>query len=226
MRIATPFIFLLALSQLISCGESKTATLERSLHEYNNDHWLLSEMWAKKTIKSGKSIGEAQYMMGLCEFNLQKVDSSKEWFEKAATSANQEVKGKATAMLGIIASLSGDESAAQLAFKKAAKNLQGSDKRIANQRTGSLNNVVNNYTLQFGAYRNKENARNAIESISSTLRKANLGNAWIAEETSSIGRTLYLVQAGHFPTRNSASSIRDEHHLPQCVVTSIATVTN
>ena len=102
MRITLPFILLLALSQLISCGESKTTTLQRSLQEYNNDQWLLSEMWAKKTIQSGKSIGEAQYMMGLCEFNLQNVASSKDWFEKAATSDTPEVKGKAMAMLGII----------------------------------------------------------------------------------------------------------------------------
>ena len=225
MRITTPFILLLALSQLISCGESKTATLERSLQEYKNDQWLLSEMWAKKTIQSGKSIGEAQYMMGLCEFKLQKMESSKDWFEKAATSANPEVKGKAMAMLGIIASNKGDQAAAQLAFSTAAANLQGTDKQNANQRTGSVSGL-NKYTLQFGAYRKKENARKAVESISRVLRKADLGNAWIAEEKSSIGRILYLVQAGRFPTRNSASSSRDEHHLPKCVVTNIAIVTN
>ncbi|MBC8201414.1 MAG: SPOR domain-containing protein [Planctomycetes bacterium] len=225
MRIATPFIFLLALSQLISCGVSKTATLERSLQEYNNDQWLLSEMWAKKTIKSGKNIGEAQYIMGLCEFQLQKVASAKEWFEKAATSASKEVKGKATAMLGVIASGNGDETAAQLAYKYASIHLQGSDQQIANQRSGILTKV-NNYTLQFGAYRDKENAQNAVKSISSALKRANLGNAWITEETSKIGRTLYLVRAGHFPTRNSASTTKDEHDLPECDVRSIATVTN
>lgn len=181
-------------------------------------------MWAKKTIKDGRSIGEAQYMMGLCEFKLQKVESSKGWFQKAATSTNPEVKGKAMAMLGIIASNRGDETAAQLAFSNAATNLQGIDKQNASQRSGTLHKL-NNYTLQFGAYREKENAKKAIESISNALQKANLGNAWITEEKSKIGRTLYLVQAGRFPTRISASSSRNEHPLPQCVVTTLATVT-
>jgi cell division protein FtsN len=225
MRITLPFILLLALSQLISCGESKTTTLQRSLQEYNNDQWLLSEMWAKKTIQSGNSIGESQYMMGLCEFNLQNVASSKDWFEKAATSDTPEVKGKAMAMLGIIASSNGDEAAAQLAFRNAAVNLQGADKQNASQRSGTVS-LESKFTLQFGAYRKKENAQKAIEVLSIELQNANLGNAWITKEKSNIGRTLYLVQVGRFPSRNSASRSRDEHQLPQCVVTSIATVTN
>tara|TARA_B100000959_G_scaffold217044_1_gene228864 strand:- start:836 stop:1501 length:666 start_codon:yes stop_codon:yes gene_type:complete len=217
MRTISAAITLLALSQLFACGETKTSTLNHALQEYSNNQWLMSEMWAKKTIENEKDIHEAQYLMGLCEFQLQNIDSSKSWFMKAAKSENAEVKGKSTAMLGIIASSKGDYQTAKLAFSNASTNLIGIDKQIAEERSGGKS-ISNNFTLQFGAYRNRVNAEKAIISLENSLQNAGIGTAWITEERSNSGRTMYLVQAGHFRSRNSASLQRDRTNLPQCIV--------
>ena len=218
----TVIILLLALSQTISCAKPTATALNSSLQAYNNKEWLSSEKWARKAINSGNDIGKAQYIMGLCEFQLQQVDRSNAWFERAALSLDPEVRGKATAMLGIIASSKGDYRAAQIAFQNASPNLRGMDKRRAAAKLQTLN-TSNIFTLQFGAYRKKENAVKAIEIISTSIRKADLGNAWISEEKNGLGGTIYLVQAGHFASRNDASSRRTQYNLPQCVVTKVAT---
>jgi len=218
----TVIIFLLTLSQMIGCAKPTATALNTSLQEYNKKEWLSSENWARKAINSGNDIGKAQYIMGLCEFQLQQVDSSKAWFERAALSLDPEVRGKATAMLGIIASSKGEYAAAQIAFQNASPNLRGMDKRRAAAKLRTLN-TSNTFTLQFGAYRKKDNAIKSIEIISTSIRKAGLGTAWISEEKSGLGATIYLVQAGHFASRNDASSRRTQHQLPQCVVTKVAT---
>jgi len=190
--------------------------------EYQNGHWLQSEMWAKKSIESNKDIGESQYMMGLCEFKRQHIDEAKEWFTRAALSPKKEVQGKATAMLGIISANNGNIEAAKIAFKKAAVDLEGMDKREANLRTSSGNSAFtssNSFTLQFGAFRDKSNAKSAMDDLSSSLNQAGIQTVWIKEDSDRLGRKLYLVQAGHFATRSAASNRRMSGNLPQCIVT-------
>ena len=218
MRITKILIFLFALSQLTGCANSKTTSLDRSLQEYNNKQWAISEMWAKKSIENENEIHEAQFMVGLCEFRLQNIENAKGWFEKAATSTNTEVKGKATAMLGVIATSNGDSRKAELEFSKASKNLTGTDKIKATAFARGFTGT-DIFTLQFGAYKKKENATNAIGQLSKSIHKAGLGSAWITKETSRAGRILFLVQAGHFKTRNDASLVREQYDLPQCTVT-------
>jgi hypothetical protein len=218
MRIIKILILLLALVQLIGCQKANTTALDSSLLEYNQSQWLISEMWAKKSIESGKNTHEAQYMMGLCEFQLQNIDNSTAWFTKASASSDPEVKGKATAMLGIIASSKGDYQEAARAFNTSSNYLLGSDKIQAESRSGK-HVKSNNFTLQFGAFQKKVNATKAIDTLSNSINKAGLGRAWITEETNRSGRILFLVQAGHFKSRNAASLIREQYKLPQCIVT-------
>jgi tetratricopeptide (TPR) repeat protein len=217
MRI--PLLALLLLSALpnLSCESTKTNSLELSLQEYNKGQWMLSEMWAKKAIENNTNRNEAQYMLGLCEFQLEDIDSSKDWFIQAQQSNNPDVKGKATAMLGIIATSEGDYESAQLAFKSAVKNLNGIDKQKANARSG--NPILDGkFTLQFGAYQNRSNADKAVVNLTNSLSKSGLGTVWITPESGKYGKTMFLVQAGHFPTRSSASRRRGRGDLPQCIV--------
>lgn len=192
--------------------------------EYQKGQWLLSEMWAKKAIESNKDIGESQYMMGLCEFKLQHFDNAKEWFTKATFSKNNEVHGKATAMLGIISTNEGNIETAEREFAKAAVDLVGKDKREALLRASSNSSNSGfasnqSFTLQFGAFRDKSNATSAMEELSFSLKKAGIQPAWITEDSDRRGRKLYLVQAGHFATRKAASNRRTSGNLPQCIVT-------
>jgi tetratricopeptide (TPR) repeat protein len=217
MRITTITLFLLATIQITGCGGDKTTSLDKSLQEYSNGQWNMSELWAKKSLDEGENIEESQYMLGLCEFQLQNQDRAKEWFEKASNSNNPEVKGKATAMIAIISDNQGDYKSAELAYNNASKYLQGVDKQKAVMRSGATSQA-NNFTLQFGAYQKKTNAEKAIESISQALNQAGLGRAWITEETSNAGRKMFLVQAGHFLSRTSASTYRDKNKLPTCIV--------
>lgn len=199
-------------------------SLERSILEYHHGQWVLSEMWAEKSLDEHLQIDEAQYMMGLCEFRLKRFDSANQWFQHAATSRNPDVRGKSNAMIGIIASSNGDFDVADAAFRSASIDLEGIDKREAESRTSStssdssLTKSPHSFTLQFGAYRNSENAISAIVSLNSILNKAGLGEAWIVEEEDRTGRKMFLVQAGRFTSRSSATTRRKRGDLPQCIV--------
>ena len=199
-------------------------SLERSILEYNHGQWLLSEMWAEKSLDEHLKIDESQYMMGLCEFQLRRLDSAIQWFLQASNTSNPNVRGKANAMIGIIASSKGDYEAANASFTSASFDLSGKDKSEAESRTTSITthqptvHTSHFYTLQFGAYRDKSNASAYMQSLNATLDKAGLGNAWIEEETDRLGRTMFLVQAGRYPSRTSASSRRKRGDLPQCIV--------
>jgi septal ring-binding cell division protein DamX len=128
-------------------------------------------------------------------------------------------------MIGIIESSMGDYGAANAAFKSASLDLDGKDKIEAESRTtptASDKSTVHTshfFTLQFGAYRDKTNATAAIVTLDPVLQKAGLGESWIAEEKDRVGRTMFLVQAGRYPSRTSATSRRNRGDLPQCIVT-------
>lgn len=214
---------LLLFTILFGCKSSHQSALDHSVTEYQNGQWLLSEMWAKKSIESNNSIGESQYMLGLCEFKRQHIDESQEWFIKASSSSNQEVQGKATAMLGIISENKGDYAAAEAAFATAAIDLQGIDRNEAARRSSLSSGTQyvsdHTFTLQFGAFKSKTNADSAVSELSPSLIKAGINSIWITEDTSRTGRKLYLVQAGHFTSRTAASNRRKHGDLPHCIVT-------
>ncbi len=217
MRIPHFTLLLTIILFTFSCESNKTSSLDLSLKEYNQGQWRLSEMWAKKAIESGESIDEGEYMVGLCEFQLKDIDSSKQWFEKASKSSNEEVQGKAKAMLGIIASSNGEYAVAEIAFKSASIHLVGNDKREADARSGNAL-ISGEFTLQFGAYRSKANAEIALNTLSGTLAKSGLGTPHIVKEVGTLGKTMFLVQAGRFTSRKLASSRRGLGDLPQCIV--------
>ena len=206
------------------CESSMPTSLDRSILEYSHGQWLLSEMWAEKSLDEHLKIDESQYMMGLCEFRLMRLDSANQWFLQASNSSNPNVRGNANAMIGIIASSKGDYEVANASFTTASIDLDGKDKREAESRTNpktthqSTVRTSHFFTLQFGAYRDKSNANAFIQSLIATLDTAGLGNAWIEEETDRLGRTMFLVQSGRFSTRSSASSRRKRGDLPQCIV--------
>ena len=220
-KLLTLLLFII----LSGCKSTKPTALDRSLQEYRGGQWHLSEMWAKESIEKGQRVGQSQYMMGLCEFKRQHLDEAQEWFTKAALSSNNEVRGKATAMLGIISTNKGDYAAAEIAFSKAANDLQGVDRREALSRLSSTSDASlisnQNFTLQFGAYRDKSNATSAVTALSAPLQKAGIRPAWIIENTDRTGRKIYLVQAGQFATRTAASNVCKNGTLPQCIVTVI-----
>jgi len=208
---------------LANCSSSNQTAFESSLKEYQNGQWLVSEMWAKKSIESNKSVAESQYMMGLCEFKRQQFEEAQEWFTKAASSSNKDVHGKATAMLGIIAENEGDFAAAEKAFSIAAIELVGADRREAASRTtASIGNagLISNhsFSLQFGAFRSKTNAELAVSNLSPKLSRVGIHSIWVTENTDRTGRKLYLVQAGHFASRTSAANRKKNGDLPQCIV--------
>jgi tetratricopeptide (TPR) repeat protein len=216
---------LLLFATLISCKSTQGTAINRSIVDYRQGNWLQSELWAKKSIQSGKSIARAQYMIGLCEFKREHPNDAQEWFIKATKSPDPEVRGKASAMLGIISSNKGNLDEAETAFEIAALELQGNDQLEAIRRSpasGSTYLLSNSpFTLQFGAFQNRKNANAAIAAITPSLKKAGINSVWITSETDRTGRHLFLVQAGQFASRATASEARRKNNLPQCIVTVI-----
>ena len=214
---------------LIGCSTNGPKAMERSLEEYNQGQWSISAMWARKALNENGRHDEAAYLLGLCEFRMQHIPKAKEWFEQVAKSQDKEVRGKATAMLGIIASNSGDYVTAAPAFEQATNDLKGSDKTKASSRFASAKDGTTfastisdgRYTLQFGAYQSLENAKNAAAKLGSDLRLAGLGSPAITEEKSTVGKVLFMVQAGSFDSRGAAARCRKRNALPQCIVTTV-----
>ncbi|MAI67797.1 MAG: hypothetical protein CMJ26_07985 [Phycisphaerae bacterium] len=217
MRIPLLLLFIISLSQQLGCDGSKTNSLDLSLQEYNKGQWRIAEMWAKKELTSGMETHKAQYMLGLCEFQLQDLNAAEQWFAKASTASDKEVKGKATAMLGVIASNNGEFDKAEKAYATASYDLEGKDRTEANARSG-ITSSSGNFTLQFGAYRSKANAQAAMNDLAVTIKQGSLGSIEITEEDGSLGKTMFLVQAGHFATRKLAAARRDKGDLPPCIV--------
>ena len=225
LRIITTTLFFM----LIGCSNNSPKAMERSLQEYNQGQWSISAMWATKALENKDNQDEAAYILGLCEFRMQHVTKAKGWFEQAAKSENETVRGRVSAMLGIIASNDGDYVTAALAFEQATDDLEGIDKTKASSRSAaakagtSFASTISNggYTLQFGAYQNLENAKHAAEKLGSDLRLAGLGSPSIVEEKSAVGKVLFMVQAGSFDSRGAASRCRNRNALPQCIVTAV-----
>jgi len=211
------------------CSSNGPKAMERSLQEYNQGQWSISAMWANKALHNENDHDKAAYVLGLCEFRMQHADKAKGWFEQAAESDDESVRGKAYAMLGIIASDDGDFVTAALAFELATSDLDGIDKTNAISRSAaakggtSFASTVSDgeYTLQFGAYKNLENAKHAASQLGSDLRLAGLGSPAIVKEKSTLGKVLFMVQAGSFDSRVAASRCRKRNALPQCIVTAV-----
>jgi tetratricopeptide (TPR) repeat protein len=214
---------------ILGCSSTGPKAMERSLQEYNQGQWSISAMWAKKALNEKNNRSEAAYLLGLCEFRMQRTEKAKAWFLEAAGSNNEDVRGKASAMLGIIASNNNDYVTAALAFEQATADLDGLDKTIASSRAASANSGTSfssttpnsAFTLQFGAYKNLENAQIAAKKLGSHLQLAGLGNASIVEEKSKFGNPLFMVQAGSFNSRATAAKYRNKNALPQCIVTAV-----
>ncbi len=224
-----PFLTIMVFFLLVGCSNNGPMAMERSLQEYKQGQWSISAMWANKALANESNRDEAAYVLGLCEFRMQHVAKAKYWFAEASKSKDDAVRGRASAMLGIIASNDGDYVTAALAFDQASTDLDGIDKTKASSRSAAAKNgncfasTVSDggYTLQFGAYQNLENAKQAAAKLGSDLRLAGLGSPEIVTEYSSVGKSLFMVQAGSFDTRGAASRCRKRNTLPQCIVTAV-----
>ncbi len=204
------------------CQKQQRSSLDRSIAEYNHGQWLLSKMYAKESIEQNQNIGESQYLIGMCEFQRNRVNASKEWFVQSRNSSNPEVKAKSQAMLGIIAESEGDVDKANQLFAEASTHLRGMDKHHAvaksNGDTPTTTYSSDFFTLQFGAFRNESNANESLSKLKSTLAAKGISQSWIKSDTDSYGNTLYLVQGGKFVSRNSAATRKKQGDLPQCIV--------
>ena len=202
--LTTPLHLIFTIALLMTafgCSNKGPQAMERSLQEYHQGQWSISAMWARRAMNEDANQDQAAYLLGLCEFRMQHIPQAKEWFIQAATSDDEEVRGKASAMLGIIASNNGDYVTAALAFEQATIDFEGTDKTKASTRGATLGSgssfsetlISGAYTLQFGAYKNLENAQNAVEEIEANLRIAGLGNDNSRQHT---GRPSHDVSQG------------------------------
>lgn len=207
---------------LSGCQKQSQSSLDRSIAEYNHGQWLLSKMYAEESIEQKRSIGESQYLIGMCEFQRNRVNASKDWFVKSQHSRNPEVKAKSQAMLGIIAQSEGDIDEANQLFSAASTQLKGMDKQHAVAKSNGESPAVTYssdfFTLQFGAFRNESNANESLSKLKTTLARKGINQSWVKPDTDNYGSTLYLVQAGKFVSRNSAATRKKQGDLPQCIV--------
>ena len=186
------FILSLFITLVLSC-QKNTSVLDRAIAEYNSGQWMLAKMYAEESIEKQQQIDEASYVIGLCEFRQKRIDSAKNWFEKSAQSLNKDAQSKSHAMLGIIAESKGDHDLAEILFLKAAENLDKSNQHKAIEKsTKKVTEIANTtssfFALQFGAFRDEENANNQLNTIRPGLNQGGFSKAWVQKETDPYGR--------------------------------------
>lgn len=181
----------------IGCGPRVNhSAIDRSIQEYDAGQWTIARLWARRAHAQDESGDASAWMLGLCEYRLGHRDEAAVWFTEAAQSNDPKIRADGLAMLEQMrASPPSSEPMASPVARSAR------------------------FTLQFGAYRDQMNAAAAVEALTAELASTGLAAPRLSKDRDSVGRAIYLVQAGAFATRNAADARRQRGDLPRCIVT-------
>lgn len=185
---------------------------------------------------AGPRSDEAAWIVGLCDYREGKLASAQSRFRYVTTGTDQPLAAQARIMMGQIELAEGQPTkclaslarawpdlpethhrrAAELGVSAAeslgdarAEDLWLSRMPAASTRTTKeMISLRERFTLQAGAYRNRDGAETARSQLDGEPGMIRLGQASIRTRTDRRGDTLYLVQIGSFSTRSAADAAR------------------
>ncbi|MHC4992861.1 MAG: SPOR domain-containing protein, partial [Planctomycetota bacterium] len=169
---------------------------------------------------------EAAYLAGLSAFQMEDIDEAELRLSMAARASDPSVAANARAMLGLVRLEQGRHGDAASLLTGAADALNGDDAfqaarfaelasrgvgtRRGRPATRSSQGSGAGFTIQAGAFRERDRAEAVAMEIAQLRPNASVKPVQILQDRDSMGRPLYLVQFGRFSTRHEAASIREQ----------------
>ena len=185
---------------------------------------------------AGPRSDEAAWIVGLCDYREGKLASAQSRFRYVTTGADQPLAAQARVMLGQIELAEGEPSQCLASLARAWTDLPETHQRRAaelgvsaaealgdaraedlwlsrmpaasSRTTKEMVSLRERFTLQAGAFRNRNGAESAKSELNQQATMTRLGQANIRTRTDRRGDKLYLVQIGSFSTRSAADAAR------------------
>ena len=217
-RLLSPSLCLAALLA-VGCGSAPpAASLSLAIEQYDAGDYQAGYETASEVMRrrSGPERDRAVYMAGLCAYRLDDLDEAELRLRLADDSSDAQTQGNAQAMLGLVRMQQGHPEEASRLLEDAAATLEGDDgaqaarysKVAAGRAPVSARGSAGGFTLQAGAFRQRDRAGAAASSLERLAARHGLGPVRIVPDHERLRGTLYLVQVGHFPTRGEAARAR------------------
>jgi len=157
---------------------------------------------------------DANASLGMVYAELGQYASSARHLMEAAKDLQGQHRANAYYYTGIAQQKLGQHAQARTSFSLARNASQ--DANFRRQVEDQLS--VTGYTLQIGAFRQRDNAMQAAERIAAQASQLRLGAPRIVDSTDQRGNTIYQVQLGQFTTYQSALDARQRLGQQQAIV--------
>ncbi len=188
--------------------------------------------------------GRTDYLAGLSAYHLGDNDEARRRLTAAVTELDGENAAKAQATLGLVELAQDRPAPAAEAFAAAWPALSGRDARQAarfaaasHQQLGDEHAAAEwdriargddenrrqrlaSFTIQVGAFRDRDRAERAAVDAAEVAEDTGLGPVRIVTRSDRRGTVLYVVQLGSFSTRTEAASARQRVGNLQYIVAS------
>ncbi len=191
---------------------------------------------------------QAAYLAGLSAYQTGHFDDAERYLLVADDSADSILAARARAMRGLIELHRQRPREAADLLRQAASRLEAEEAerarsfaRLADERAAAPNSLGSGptpdlggsevrapapppaaaaaYTLQLGAFRERDRAERLARDASSMARRHGLEPVRIIASTDGSGRALYLVQMGRFSTEAAATRMKQRLGSVECLVT-------
>jgi tetratricopeptide (TPR) repeat protein len=149
--------------------------------------------------------GRAKATLGLVRMEQGRSDDAAQLFKSAARLLPEPEASEAAYRAGVAHQESGDWSSARTQFTIASSRLRGEP--LADAARDGMRET--GFSLQVGAFVDLQNARRATAEYQSVAERERLGPVRMVTQADQRGRTLYIVQFGHFGTREAAERTLD-----------------
>jgi hypothetical protein len=220
---------------LVGCESTPTTAgkLSLALDHYDAQRYSLAHQSAVEVTRMPNVTPvdreQAVYLAGLSAFQMGDMNEAELRLNAVANTNDRQLLGSSQALIGQIRLDQRRPAEAAVYFEAASRSLTGVDathaKRYASMahheagnRTAAKEwyepashttaNAVSGFTLQVGAFLERNRAEQAAAEASSLARGYGLGPVNIRQSSDTRGRPLFLVQFGQFPTRQAAANAR------------------
>lgn len=237
-------LLLSAAAAAAGCQTAPKAGLSQAIADYEAQRFAAAHQGAVDSMRSATGIEreQAAYVAGLSAFQLGRMDEAELRLQAAVNSSDKRTAANAKVMLGQIRLSQGRHAEAATMFETAAPNLDGEDARQATRfatrshqlagntaaasrlqaSSGSGGGTGSGFTLQVGAFQERQRADSAASAAGDLSRREGLGQVSVVPRIDSRGRLLYVVQLGHFMTRMAAEQARERIGKREYIVSPIS----
>ena len=206
--------------------------LDQARQDYETGRYTVAYRRAERAVSSASGLDEdrAAYIAGISAARLNKTAEAERYLRQAKRSGDPDIAGRACAQLGLLRLDGGRPQSAARLFTRAQSLLDGEQARQAARHAaraydeagdmdqarkwraiGWPNRYGNKggaFSVQIGAFHEKERARQAAAEVRSEALGEGLAPVRVVPRHDDRGRMLYLVQLGRFTSHSAADMAR------------------